>query len=353
MYKSKSSTSSSNTSKPFKPPLLNPNRPTNSKPRNSQLLFKYKQLSHATSIHRHQKLSTLSTLIDKWLQISQSTSLQLFDLVNYNDDLIFPDFLATLAIDPDKLRLRNSKYLGIISAAANDRPALEEYSTLHGQDSLYTARDDVGHSVLHAICEKGHYELLEWLLPPHVPSPPGPSPANAPLFSSSLSPTPHLTHAILDAHTPDQRSPLHYAARKGHLDVARALLAYASTRPAALDPATYSRKEVPRAAARAADAIEGRQHTAESVLLHKRTARNRLAQDEAELAGHTALASFLAERRIKSSNDPDEQTSAGVAASPRPRPSPDTQKQEKRSDTAIGDAIEANDPVDEAKELMR
>ncbi|EOQ99606.1 hypothetical protein J056_001691 [Wallemia ichthyophaga EXF-994] len=104
MYKSKSSTSSSNTSKPFKPPLLNPNRPTNSKPRNSQLLFKYKQLSHATSIHRHQKLSTLSTLIDKWLQISQSTSLQLFDLVNYNDDLIFPDFLATLAIDPDKLR---------------------------------------------------------------------------------------------------------------------------------------------------------------------------------------------------------------------------------------------------------
>ncbi|TIA88835.1 hypothetical protein E3P99_02364 [Wallemia hederae] len=235
----------------------------------------------------------------------------------------------------------------VISAANNEKDALVKYQEEFGQDSLFTARDDVGHSVLHAICEKGHLDLLEWLLPPHVPSPPGPSPANAPLFSSSLSPTPHLTQALIDSYTPDQRSPLHYAARKGHAECAKSLLAFASTRPAALDPSSYARKEVPKGAARAADAIEGRQRTAEYVLLNKRTSRDRLAQDEASLAGHTQLADFLNERRIKSSNDPDSN------ASSRPKPSQEVQNQNKVSDTSSGDAFESKDPHDEAKNLMK
>lgn len=104
---------------------------------------------------------------------------------------------------------------------------------------------------------------------------------------------------------------------------------------------------MPKGAARAADAIEGRQRTAEYVLLNKRTSRDRLAQDEASLAGHEQLATFLAERRLKSSNEPCDQTAT------KPKPSEDTQKQKKASETSLGDFFESKDPVNEAKDLMK
>ena len=152
-----------------------------------------------------------------------------------------------------------------------------------------------------------HIDLLNYILPPHVPSPPGPPPQNAPLFSSSLSPTPHLTQCLVDNETPDNRTPLHYASRKGNFECIKALLAYASTRLGSMDGSTYSKKELPKGANRAADAIEGRQKTAEHVLLGKKTSKGRLAEDEAEIADYKDVKDFLNERRNKLNNNDDQQ----------------------------------------------
>ena len=101
MYKkTKSSSSSSSKPKPFKPPLIS----SKAKHKNdADLLFRYKQLSHAVSIQRNDKLASLDELIEKWRCISQTTSVQLFQLLNYADDLIFQDFLQTLSIDAERL----------------------------------------------------------------------------------------------------------------------------------------------------------------------------------------------------------------------------------------------------------
>ncbi|TIA88829.1 hypothetical protein E3P99_02365 [Wallemia hederae] len=95
MYK-KTKSSSSSSSKPFKPPLIS-NKPKHKN--DADLLFRYKQLSHA----RNDKLANLDELIEKWRCISQTTSVQLFQLLNYADDLIFQDFLHTLSIDAERL----------------------------------------------------------------------------------------------------------------------------------------------------------------------------------------------------------------------------------------------------------
>lgn len=47
----------------------------------------------------------------------------------------------------------------VISAADNDLDSLINYKNDFGPDSIFTARDDVGHSILHAVCEKGHLGL--------------------------------------------------------------------------------------------------------------------------------------------------------------------------------------------------
>lgn len=44
----------------------------------------------------------------------------------------------------------------VIAAANNDKEAIIKYRNEYGPDSIYTARDDVGHSILHAVCERGH-----------------------------------------------------------------------------------------------------------------------------------------------------------------------------------------------------
>lgn len=90
--------------KQFKSPLIN-GKVKNLKSNN--LIRKYKQLLLTKSLIKDCKIENLDILIKKWLELSQLTLKHLFNLINFNNDLIFKEFLIRLSIEPSKLNFND------------------------------------------------------------------------------------------------------------------------------------------------------------------------------------------------------------------------------------------------------
>lgn len=75
--------------------------------KSNDLIRKYKQLLFIKNLKKDDKINNLGTLIKKWLELSQLALKQLFNLINFNNDLIFKEFLIRLSIEPSKLNFND------------------------------------------------------------------------------------------------------------------------------------------------------------------------------------------------------------------------------------------------------